>query len=103
MKKIVFLLFVILASPLIDAIIVKLGELDDYAIGDYLVKELNYTNCNGCQVRKHIFSCNGCDSENICTNFCTRYKCTEADYETSSKKCNCNSCNVKLNGKYTYI
>ena len=83
MKKIIFLLFVIFASPLIDAHIIK----NSWGSG-----WLRHTSCNGCTLEDSIYSCASCDNENHCTAFCKSVECEVSDYTTSNTKCKCSKC-----------
>ena len=89
MNKIIFLLFLILASPPIVSYYVRLFNIPNH----YL--HYKYPNCNGCQINNDIYSCDECDNEMNCTTFCTKVNCTQSYYITTTKACRCNKCLVK--------
>ena len=84
MKKIIFLLFVILVLPLIDSIYVKFDSR----------LRVKYRNCSGCQREFFVYMCAQCDSESYCSSYCTTFDCSKSEYLTSSKKCQCNKCKM---------
>ena len=83
MKKIIFLLFVLFASPFIDALIINEKGL--------LIK-FKYPNCTDCKLDEYKYYCSTCDNESYCAGFCKSVKCQVSDYVTIYKKCTCNKC-----------